>query len=149
MRSKRSRPETGCSRTGSGTGEQGRAPRLGAPDYSADMAATHHDRRAHLADERTRLMLRIDELTAGGNIEMEFDDDFADRAKVAGEQGQNLTIADSLGSQLRLVELALKRIDEGSYGICQVCGVTIPGERLEAMPATNACVAHAGTAAPR
>ena len=113
------------------------------------MSATTEHRRVQLQEERDRLVLRIDELTAGGTVDMEYDDDFADRAKVAGEQGQNLTIADSLGSQLRLVELALKRLDEGSYGICQVCGVAIPGERLEAMPATNACVAHAGTAAPR
>ena len=38
---------------------------------------------------------------------MDYDDDFADRAQVAGEVGENLTLANALGVQLRLVEKAL------------------------------------------
>lgn len=38
-----------------------------------------------------------------------------------------------------LVE-ASARLDDGSYGICQKCGVGIPFERLEALPLTLACV---------
>ena len=53
------------------------------------------------------LLRRIDELTIGGEIDMDYDDDFADRAQVAGEVGENLTLANALGVQLRLVEKAL------------------------------------------
>ena len=44
--------------------------------------------------------------------------------------------------------VALRRLDEGSYGICEVCTKPIPYERLEAIPHALRCVscpaAHAG-----
>jgi len=39
---------------------------------------------------------------------------------------------------------ALRRLDDGSYGSCQTCGMPIPFERLEAMPHTRRCVACPG-----
>ncbi|WP_409295177.1 TraR/DksA C4-type zinc finger protein [Peribacillus sp. SCS-26] len=38
---------------------------------------------------------------------------------------------------------ALQAIEEGTYGICKVCGAEIPAERLEAMPSTLYCIKHA------
>ena len=38
--------------------------------------------------------------------------------------------------QLALVRLALKRLDEGTYGECMHCGKTIGLKRLEALPWT-------------
>jgi DnaK suppressor protein len=74
---------------------------------------------------------------------MDYDDDFADRAQVAGEVGENLTLANALGVQLRLVEKALVRMDEGTYGTCEVCTEPIEAERLNILPMTNHCIAHA------
>ena len=55
----------------------------------------------------------------------------------------------------RLIELeaALKRLNEGSYGICTVCGGPIMEARLDAMPETAHCMAcqvdaEAGNPAP-
>ena len=39
------------------------------------------------------------------------------------------------------IEHALARLDAGSYGTCEECGVAIPFERLEAIPAARFCVA--------
>ena len=107
------------------------------------MSDDHADKRAHLEGERAHLMRRIDELTVGGEIDLDYDDDFADRGQVAGEQGENRVLADSLQIQLDLVEKALQRIDDGTYGTCEVCGETIGAERLDAMPATPRCINHA------
>jgi RNA polymerase-binding protein DksA len=41
---------------------------------------------------------------------------------------------------LRDIEGALKRIDDGTYGICTNCGKTIGEERLEALPWTTQCI---------
>jgi len=41
---------------------------------------------------------------------------------------------------LRKVELALKRMDEGTYEICENCGNSIPIERLLAKPSVSLCV---------
>ena len=38
------------------------------------------------------------------------------------------------------IEDALKRIKQGTYGICTRCGKEIPEERLEAVPTAHACV---------
>ena len=42
--------------------------------------------------------------------------------------------------QLALVRLALKRLDEGTYGECMHCGKTIGLKRLEALPWTPYCI---------
>ena len=59
-------------------------------------------------------------------------------------------------SELRAVEAALVRIEEGEYGECIDCGVDIPDERLEVAPFAERCVPcqtawesqHAGGAGP-
>jgi DnaK suppressor protein len=40
------------------------------------------------------------------------------------------------------IELALDRIDNGSYGTCEVCGAVLPDEELESSPAARACGDH-------
>ena len=99
--------------------------------------------RTRLEEERAHLLHRIDELTVGGQIDLDFDDDFADRGQVASEQGENRVLADTLQVQLGLVDSALARLDDGTCGTCAVCGEQIGAERLDAMPATNRCIQHA------
>jgi DnaK suppressor protein len=41
---------------------------------------------------------------------------------------------------LRLIEAALKRIADGSFGVCVGCGHNISGRRLEALPWTQFCL---------
>ena len=36
---------------------------------------------------------------------------------------------------------ALDRLDDGTYGRCEACGVPLPFERLEAIPWARLCVA--------
>lgn len=93
--------------------------------------------------ERALLLRRIDALTAGGEIELDFDDDFSDRGQVASEQGENAALADTFRTQLNKVEHALSRITDGTYGTCAVCGQAIAEARLEALPATSRCIDHA------
>lgn len=50
--------------------------------------------------------------------------------------------------ELGKVEVALKAMREGTYGICEVCSEEIPFERLEAIPYTNRCIDHADTTLP-
>lgn len=40
------------------------------------------------------------------------------------------------------VDRALARLDEGTYGTCEVCGSAIDEERLAARPAARSCGAH-------
>lgn len=42
-------------------------------------------------------------------------------------------------AELREIEVARARIEDGSYGECSVCGTDIPFERLEVQPAAERC----------
>jgi DnaK suppressor protein len=55
---------------------------------------------------------------------------------------QELTLS-LLGSEkdaLDQIDGALKRIEEGSFGLCEECGKRIPEPRLEAIPYAALCV---------
>jgi DnaK suppressor protein len=49
--------------------------------------------------------------------------------------------ADVLAAKLAGVERALRKLADGSYGVCDRCGEWIPDERLEAIPWATRCVA--------
>ena len=66
--------------------------------------------------------------------------DPADRASLEAERNLTLRIRDR-ERRLRLkVEDALERIDDGTYGICEVCEEPIELKRLEARPVTTLCL---------
>ena len=65
---------------------------------------------------------------------------FADSAQSTAERGKVLALIDRLRDQLADVERALKKIDAGTYGICDRCGEPISPERLEALPYSTLCV---------
>jgi RNA polymerase-binding transcription factor DksA len=99
--------------------------------------------RAQLEAERAQLREQVDSLERRGSAAESFDDNFADSGQVAAEQGENAVLANRLRSELDEVERALAKLDEGTYGRCEVCGGPIAEARLEAMPATRFCIDHA------
>ena len=94
--------------------------------------------RASLETDREQLTEQLAELTGGS-----FDENFADSGQVAAEQGEAHALAASLKEQLDAVELALTKLDDGTYGLCERCQQPIPDARLEAMPASRYCIEHA------
>lgn len=59
------------------------------------------------------------------------------------ELANNVAIVEELEKRLHTITAALDKIQNGTYGICDVCGENIPVERLEANPAATTCMAHA------
>ena len=66
--------------------------------------------------------------------------DAADQAVQSYQKEMLFSQSTSGHEQLALVRLALKRIDEGSFGECMHCGKTIGEKRLEALPWTPYCI---------
>lgn len=64
----------------------------------------------------------------------------ADLASDTYEEEKALGLRSHFEGELLDVEDALRRIDDGSYGICAECGRHIAPERLEAMPAARLCI---------
>lgn len=52
-------------------------------------------------------------------------------------------VGGSLERSLARTERALAKLDDGSYGRCDVCGELIPAARLAAMPDSVLCLTHA------
>ena len=59
------------------------------------------------------------------------------------EDMKNKALSDHLELRLKEVNDALKRIEDGTYGVCQVCKNPIPIERLKANPAADTDIEHA------
>jgi DnaK suppressor protein len=60
------------------------------------------------------------------------------------QRGQQLRERES--QHLQLIEAALRRIEAGSFGVCQTCGKPIAAERVEALPWATDCIdCHART----
>jgi DnaK suppressor protein len=104
--------------------------------------------RAELDDDRTQ---QIDLLAEHGadpyNDEvrgLEIDtDSFADSAQATEERAEILGQLETARQRVQLIDGALVRMDEGTYGTCADCGATIPAERLEARPLSIRCVSCA------
>ncbi len=45
--------------------------------------------------------------------------------------------------ELQLIDVALKKMDNGTFGVCSDCGAEIPYERLEALPFALRCAEDA------
>ena len=73
----------------------------------------------------------------------DYDQHPADAATETAERTQFLSIIETTEASLRDLESAVKRLDEGRYGLCEVCGEPIPDDRLEALPETPFHVEHA------
>jgi RNA polymerase-binding transcription factor DksA len=58
------------------------------------------------------------------------------------ERERDLTALAILEGELEDIEIGLRRLDEGSYGVCEECGRPIGDERLEAKPWARLCIVH-------
>ncbi len=66
--------------------------------------------------------------------------DVADDASVTYNRQVLLNLSEREREQLRMIEQALERIEQGSFGVCEDCGEPIPRARLEAVPWATLCV---------
>ena len=65
--------------------------------------------------------------------------DEEDQATVSLMAETNLTLLGPKRQELEAIEEALHRLDNGTYGYCEVCGQSIEPRRLEIMPETPLC----------
>jgi len=106
--------------------------------------------RKRLEEERARL------LHAVGFLEKENPGSMSEELGELAEGGTDNHLGDTAGAmydreldegleegaQQTLTEInaALRRIDDGTYGVCEVCGKPIPRERLLAIPWARLCI---------
>lgn len=64
----------------------------------------------------------------------------ADMATDNFDREFNLGLASNEQQILNLVDAAIRKIDEGAYGLCEYCSKPIPQKRLRAMPHAPLCI---------
>ena len=71
------------------------------------------------------------------------DNHLADLATDTIDREIDDTLEENSVNELREIDAALKRIDEGTYGTCMAGGEPIEPERLEYLPWATLCAEHA------
>ena len=66
--------------------------------------------------------------------------DFAEDGSLVSESEQDDLLASRLRRQAEQLTEALTRLEDGSYGICQLCAKPIAAGRLKALPHATCCV---------
>ena len=103
---------------------------MDAPDLDAARAA--------LLAERARLLEEIGEtIVAPG--QMTYGSQAAAASQVFAQQ-RDLALRDRSDQQLVLVDEALARLNDGTFGTCVRCGKPIAAERLDALPWAARCI---------
>jgi len=64
------------------------------------------------------------------------------QADAAEEADERIAILAELENRYRLIMYALKKLELGTYGVCEISGMPIEYERLKANPAARTCVEH-------
>ncbi len=66
--------------------------------------------------------------------------DEVDLASSEAEQSMSLRLRDRERILLKKIDKTLKKIEDGTYGVCEQCGEEIGLKRLEARPVTDLCI---------
>ena len=109
------------------------------------------DLHARLVEEREELDAQLTTIVedtfantqseAAGDVGL--DDESADAGTATFEREKDLSIENNVRDLLQKIERALKRMDEGTYGACQVCGKPIEKARIKALPYVDLCIKDA------
>jgi DnaK suppressor protein len=71
------------------------------------------------------------------------DDESADAGTATFEREKDLSIENNVRDLLAKIDRALKRIDDGTYGVCERCGKPIEKARIKALPYVDLCITDA------
>jgi DnaK suppressor protein len=103
--------------------------------------------RSALEDERARLVHAVQAvhhdgslLDETGDLAIGSGDHIADSASDTFLRELDGSLEENADHLLAEIEAALRRIEDGSYGLCSRCGRPIDPERLEAVPYATLCI---------
>jgi DnaK suppressor protein len=104
----------------------------------------HEDADRLLAEREVRLEAELAELTkpVGELGTISFGKRVGEGTAMAVDRLAAVSAQEHLLAMLDEVRRARRRIVEGTYGTCEVCGEPIPEGRLEARPWATRCMAH-------
>jgi RNA polymerase-binding transcription factor DksA len=106
--------------------------------------------RADLVADRAATLSRIEALSGDVRAVIEAASDVAtddehdpEGATIAFERSRVGALLEQARVHLSDIDDALHRLDEGRYGLCEICGEPIGAERLAARRVARTCIRHA------
>ncbi len=94
-----------------------------------------------LKQERSKLIHQLHELgaTESGDLtgDVDFGEGFADAAAAMAERSEVMGIVENVHVLLEDVDAALVKVDDGTYGTCESCGLKIDEARIEYRPTSR------------
>jgi DnaK suppressor protein len=103
--------------------------------------------RVQLEGERARLLAALDAVNHHGSLLEETGDlaigtadHLADSATETYMRELDGGLGENAEHLLQEIEAALRRIEDGTYGVCRRCGRPIDAARLEAVPYATLCI---------
>ena len=75
--------------------------------------------------------------------EVAFDDETADAGTATFERERDLSIENNVRDLLAKIDRAIRRMDAGTYGLCDRCGKPIEKARIKALPYVDLCIKDA------
>jgi DnaK suppressor protein len=72
--------------------------------------------------------------------DVQFDEESGEGDTLAVERERDLALSAQASAAVEEIDIALAKIADGTYGVCEQCHNTIPKERLRALPYAALCV---------
>jgi DnaK suppressor protein len=72
--------------------------------------------------------------------DVQFDEEGGEGGTSSVDRELDLILSGQALATITEIDLALAKINSGTYGICELCGKEIPEPRLEALPHASLCV---------
>lgn len=118
-------------------------------DIETSYAEALAERVVQAEAQRAALVAAIEETRAARRLMFADDEHDPDGSTASLDQARDVALLEQTERTLSELAEAQVRLASGVYGVCEVCGQTIPSARMLARPETRSCVVCAAAAANR
>jgi DnaK suppressor protein len=101
-------------------------------------------------DELEVLTEQLREMTSSENMDdnSAYSLHMAEQGTDAMEREKTFLQAQRTNDYIKKLDEALRRIQDGSFGMCRICGLRLDSKRLLAVPVTQVCTIYKNTSKP-
>ena len=110
--------------------------------FLADQRSALVVERASYVEQAESLRLEAEALAEDmGPGDIQFDEESGEGDTLNVERERDLALSAQARAAVEEIDRALRKMDLGTYGVCERCGKPIPKARLKALPYAALCVA--------
>ena len=109
--------------------------------WLAKQQAALYRARTERLEEADALKAEADQMALDAEPgDTQFDDESGEGSTTAVDRERDLALSAQARAEVVEIDVALDKIDDGTYGTCDKCGKSIPKARLEVIPWAALCV---------